>query len=80
MPKASINGIVSAFMVWKHMVPEDREFLPPYLQRGSGSVHDIRLWSDYVKTPAAFVFAETFPLLAAQHTVAPLFQYREIFS
>jgi hypothetical protein len=80
MPKASINGIVSALMVSKHMVPEDREFLPPYFQPGSGSARDIRLWSDYVNSPTAFVFAETFPALAAQHTMAPLFQYREIFS
>jgi hypothetical protein len=79
MPEAVINGIMSALMVWKHMVPEDREFLPIYFRSVSGSARDIRLWSDYVVTPATRVFAEVYPTLLAEERVASVFQYKEIF-
>jgi hypothetical protein len=78
MPGASINGIVSALMIWKQMVPEDREFLPLYLKPGSGSARDVRLWTDYVKSPAVHVFANVFPDLVARGRVASLFQYSEL--
>jgi hypothetical protein len=78
MPGASINGIVSALMIWKQMVPEDREFLPLYLKPGSGSARDVRLWTDYVKSPAVHVFANVFPDLVARDRVASLFQYSEL--
>jgi len=78
MPGACINGIVSALMIWKNMVPEDREFLPLYLQTGTGSARDVRLWRDYVRAPVADVFTEVYPDLAARGRVASLFQYMEL--
>jgi hypothetical protein len=79
MPDASINGIVSALMIWKQMVPEDREFLPPYLQTGTGSAGDLRRWKAYVTSPVVRAFTEVFPDLVACGRVASLFQYMELF-
>lgn len=78
VPDAVRNGIVSALMVWKHMVPEDVEFLPPYLRSAPGPVREARLWSDLVATPARRAFEEMFPALVSQGRIASLFQYREI--
>ncbi len=79
MPEAAINGIVSALMIWKQMVPEDREFLPPYLGTGSGSALDLRLWRDYVTSPTQLAFVDVFPDLLDRGRVASLFQYLELF-
>lgn len=80
MPGAAKNGIVSALMIWKHMVPEDREFLPPYLRTADGTGRDAELWNDFVVTAARHAFAEVFPGLAEHGRVASVFQYRETFT
>ena len=77
MPDAVINGIVCALMVWKHMVPEDREYLPVYFQPISGSGRDVRLWNDYVVSPAKRVFADVYPTLLAENRAASVFEYKE---
>ena len=79
MRSASINGIVSALMVWKHMVPADRELLGPYLRQGSGSSHDVQLWNDYVAGPSLHAFDEIYHTLLAEGRVASVFQYHEPF-
>lgn len=76
MPEALINGIVSALMVWKHMVPADAAFLPPYLRLASSSDADDHLWNDRVAIPALRAFAETYPDLLSHHRIATLFSYR----
>jgi hypothetical protein len=79
MPDAVINGIVSALMIWKHMVPEDREFLPVYFQPCTGSARDVRLWNDYVVKPAVNAFAKVYPKLLEDGRVASVFEYKEAF-
>jgi hypothetical protein len=79
MPGAVRNGIVSALMIWKHMVPEDREFLPQYLRPAAGASRDARLWNDFVVAPSTHAFAGIYPSLVEQGRVASVFQYRETF-
>jgi hypothetical protein len=79
MPGAVKNGIVSALMAWKHMVPEDGEFLPRYSRRDVGSCRDAQLWNDFVAAPCAHAFAEVFPSLAEQGRMAAVFEYQETF-
>jgi len=76
MPEAVINGITSALMVWKHMVPADAAFLPPYLRLASTNDADDHLWNDRVAIPSLRAFAETYPDLLSHHRVATLFAYR----
>ncbi len=76
MPDAVKNGIVSALIVWKHMVPEDTEFLPACLQ-SSGTSRDAELWDEFVAGPAREAFTAAWPLLAEQDRVASVFQYQE---
>ena len=83
MPAAVTNGIASALMVWKHMVPENPESLAPYLKYASPRVPYSQVWKDFVAVPTATAFAEVFPALAApgvpgHPTVASLFQYRDM--
>jgi hypothetical protein len=78
MPGAVKNGIASALMVWKHMMPEDREFLPPYCRPLSGSSRDVRLWNDFVVAASDHAFAEVFPSLVREGRVASVFQYCEV--
>jgi hypothetical protein len=82
MPAAVSNGIVSALMVWKHMVPFQAEVLVPYLGAVSPRAPDAELWNELVAVPAAQAFAETLPELTrpfvpGQPTIASLFQYRD---
>jgi hypothetical protein len=76
MPGAVKNGIVSALMIWKHMVPEDREFLPEYLRAATGNSADARLWNEFVVTPAQRAFSEVFPDLNERGRIASLFLCR----
>jgi hypothetical protein len=77
MPGAVRNGIVSALMIWKHMVPEDEEVLPPYLQSASGTGQDAKLWNDFVVEPAFAAFADVYPGLVREGRLATVFQYHE---
>ncbi|HWF07693.1 MAG TPA: hypothetical protein VG297_04465 [Bryobacteraceae bacterium] len=77
MPNAVRNGIVSALIVWKHMVPEDAEFLPRYSELAPGTSADAARWNDFVATPAREAFAEVFPALHRQDRVASVFQFHE---
>jgi hypothetical protein len=77
MPGAVKNGVVSALMIWKYMVPEDREFLPAYLRVAAGTGRDAELWDDFVVAPFKHAFAEVFPGLVEQGRMATVFQYRE---
>jgi hypothetical protein len=77
MPGAVKNGIASALMVWKHMVPEDVDFLPAYSRAAPGSSPDARLWNDFVVAASDHAFTEVFPSLLKQGRVATVFQYRE---
>jgi len=78
MPEAVVNGIVSALMVWKHMVPEDSEFLPVYSRPLPASTPDAKLWNDCVAAPTARAFAELFPALNREGRIASVFQYRPL--
>jgi hypothetical protein len=83
MPAAVTNGIASALMVWKHMVPEAPESLTPYLKYASPRVPYSQVWKDFVAVPTAHAFAEVFPALTApdaqgRATVASLFRYRDM--
>ena len=83
MPGAVINGIVSALMVWKHMVPEDPESLLPYLKYASPRAPYSQAWKDFVAVPTAHAFEELFPALTSSEvpghaTIASLFQYRDM--
>lgn len=71
MRDAVVNGIVSALMVWKHMVPQDAELLAPYSRPGD------RLWDSYVVKPAAAAFAGAYPELLREGRVASVFAYRD---
>ncbi len=80
MPTAVSNGIVSALMVWKHMVPFREEVLVPYLRVVSPLAPHGDLWNELVAVPAANAFGETLPALTrpfvpGQPTVASLFRY-----
>ena len=87
MPAAVTNGVVSALMVWKHMVPgpavpDKGDVLAPYLRSASPAGIHGGVWNDLVAVPAAQAFAEIFPLLTepappAHPTIASLFRYRE---
>jgi hypothetical protein len=79
MRPAVVNGIMSALMVWKHMVPEDSEFLPAYTRQGTGAARDMRLWKEYVVGPAPHAFRVTYPELLAGGRVASLFEYKELY-
>ena len=83
MPSAVTNGIASALMVWRHMVPENPESLAPYLKYASPRAPYSQIWKDFVAVPTAHAFAELFPALTApgepgRPTVASLFQYRDM--
>lgn len=82
MPSAVTNGIVSALMAWKHMVPETKD-LTPYLRPGSPSARASGLWNELVAAPAVEAFAKQFPDLTAPYsegrsTIANLFEYRDM--
>lgn len=77
MDSAVQNGIVSALMLWKHMVPEDAEYLPAYLAPASKSGRAGVLWNQFVADAASRAFQDVFPALASQGRIASLFQYRE---
>jgi hypothetical protein len=79
MPGAVKNGIVSALMIWKYMVPEDKEFLPPYSRLAAGKAQDAQLWNDFVVAASTHAFAGVFPALAEQRRIANVFQYQEAF-
>lgn len=79
MPAAVRNGIVSALMVWRHMVPEGTEFLPRYLESADENSADADRWNEFVATPAREAFAEIFPALEKQDRVASVFQFHESF-
>jgi hypothetical protein len=81
MSSAVSNGIVSALMVWKHMVPEG-QVLAPYLRCAAPGA-DAELWNELVAAPAAHAFAAVFPALTGQDapgqpTIASLFQYHDL--
>ena len=71
LPEAVINGITSALMVWKHMVPGDTAFLPQYLR-----LQNDQLWNERVAKPALHAFAEVYPDLLRQGRIATLFSFR----
>jgi hypothetical protein len=83
MPAAVSNGIVSALMVWKHMVPFKDPVLVPYLGAVTPMAPESQLWNELVALPVARAFAETLPALTSrpavpgQPTIASLFQYHE---
>jgi len=77
MPVAVRNGITSALIVWKHMVPEDAELLSQYTELASGNSVEAARWNDYVAWPARAALAETFPMLAKQNRIASVFQCHE---
>lgn len=78
MPGAVKNGIVSALMIWKQMVPEDVEFLPLYSRSLPGAAREAQLWNEFVAAASAHAFADVFPSLLEQGRIASVFQYREI--
>lgn len=80
MPGAVKNGIVSALMIWKHMVPEDREFLRAYSIAGKGTAAEANVWSDFVIEPSTAAFAGVFPQLVREGRIASIFRYHETFS
>ena len=83
MPAAVSNGIVSALMIWKHMVPFKDEVLVPYLGVVTPMAPESELWNELVAVPVARAFAETLPaftrspVVPGQPTIASLFQYRD---
>lgn len=77
MPLAVRNGIVSALIVWKHMVPEDTAYLPQYAEAALGTAADVTRWNDFVATPAREALIEVFPALVKQHRIASVFQFHE---
>ena len=72
MRNAVINGIVSALLIWRHMVPEDREFISAYTRRAPSGAPEAHLWNDLVVAPAAQALA------ADDRRIAALFQYRDL--
>lgn len=77
MADAVRNGIVSALMIWKQMVPEDVEYLPAYSRLSPGSGREARLWNEQVVASSSNAFNTVFPSLIKQGRIASLFQYRE---
>ena len=78
MPEAVKNGIVSALMIWKQMVPEDRTFLPRYSSPVSGGTRDAQLWNELVVAASGRAFEGLFPSLVKEGRIASLFQYRDL--
>lgn len=78
MPGAVMNGVVSALIIWKHMVPDDRVYLPVYLNPIAGSSRDVHLWNDYVAKPSAHAMTHVYPALLAEGKVASVFAYRDL--
>jgi len=78
MRDAVTNGIVSALMLWKQMVPEDAQFLPAYSRLAPGSGREARLWNEQVVAASSNAFARIFPALIEQGRIASVFQYREM--
>ncbi len=74
MDEAVINGIVSALLVWRHMIPGDRAFLPPYTRTDSTN----QLWNRFVANPAADALAHAYPVLQERNGIASLFAYRPV--
>ena len=75
MPDAVMNGITSALMIWKFMVPGDATLLPPYFRPVGGPASDARLWNERVMRSAARAFAEDFPALCQTGSVSRLFSF-----
>src|SRR6185312_12473036 len=80
MPGVIANGIISALMAWKHMVPETTD-LAPYLRPGSPAARASGLWNDIVAMPAVEAFGRRFqeltaPYSAGRPTIANLFEYQ----
>lgn len=73
---AVINGIVSALLVWHHMVPGDKAFLTPYTRTVSAA--DSPLWNRWVAGPVTAALKEALPTLADQRRVASLFAWRPV--
>ncbi len=73
MPEAVVNGITSALMVWKHMVPGDAAFLPQYLRLQDD------IWNERVARPALKAFSRRFIRnCCGRGRVATLFSYRGV--
>lgn len=72
LPSAVKNGVTSAVLVWKHMVPEDREFSPVYTRRLPPNAHEAESWNNLVVTPASEA------LDAGGQRIAALFQYHDL--
>jgi hypothetical protein len=70
MRDAVINGITSALLVWRHMVPEDREFGAAYTRRLPVGARGADDWNNLVVIPAARALA------TEDQRIAALFQYR----
>ncbi len=75
MPEAVVNGIVSALMLWKFMVPGDSILLPPYFRPAPGTSPAATLWNERVMRPTARAFAEQFPAYVSSGTISPVFAF-----
>ena len=70
MDDAVTNGVVSALLVWRHMIPSDSACLPAYVQLASEGGSDAALWNQYVARPVAEAISNGDP------DVASLFSFR----
>jgi hypothetical protein len=71
---AVINGIVSAVLVWRHMVPGERAWLTAYTRLSK----DDEVWNRYVVHPSIDALAHAYPVLQERNAIASLFSYRPV--
>ncbi len=75
MPEAVMNGITSALMIWKFMVPGDSSLLSFYSRPAGGNASDAVRWNRFVMRAASKAFAEDFPPLLESGSVSKLFAF-----
>jgi hypothetical protein len=78
MDEAVIHGIVSALLVWRHMIPGDRAYLPLYTHTTLEGTSADHLWTRYVATPVADALAHAYPVLQERNAIASLFTWRAV--
>ena len=79
--ETAINGITSALMIWRHMVPWDTACSNAYLNdlplgTGNNEASRAALWKEWVVEPSRRVLQYDLPRLCEQRRVASVFSYR----
>jgi hypothetical protein len=71
-----INGMTSALMAWRHMAPEDVQYIETYTGPQPDCSTDELLWNHWIATPAREALKDFLPGLRLRNNVPALYTYR----